>query len=454
MQEKNGVSQIRNWIKNSVSLKLITISILALCLLIPGSMVKSIIHERSNLNYQANEEVRAKWAYAQTICAPILSVPIVEEYIVDEEKIYRKSWYHFLPHELNVDAEVDPKTLKRGIYEVIVYNSDIDIAGSFSVPSDFESNQFYEIRWEDAFVTVGITDLRGIKNDLYLDWETQKINSIPGTKIQETIASGLTFPVSNLSPDFKDINFALSVELQGSSQLAFAPLGKTTKLHMSSEWPAPSFTGSFLPDEREVDKSGFIASWDILQINRNFPQHWENGDQTLSISSTIFGVDFILPSDAYQKSIRSIKYALMNIALTFLIFFIVEIFTRRKIHPFQYVMVGLSIILFYVLLVSLSEHVGFDEAYIIAATAVVSMIYLYSLTIFKSLKFSLFLLGLSIMNYGFIYITLQMTEYALLLGAVSMTTILALVMYGTRDIDWYNLSRITLENDDPLSEKE
>ena len=345
---------------------------------------------------------------------------------------------------------MEPKKLYRGIYEVIVYDSNIQLEGSFNMPEDFDKNAFTEIRWEEAFVTIGVSDLRGIKEDMNLNWNGQSIASIPGSKVNQIITSGLSFPIKDLKDNFQDLNFSVKMSLQGSSNLSFVPLGKNTELAMNSKWDSPSFVGSFLPDERNVSKTGFDASWQVLQINRNFPQHWQGNTYTHELSSAVFGVDFILPSDAYQKSIRSIKYALMNIALTFLIFFLVELFTKSRIHPFQYIMVGLSIILFYVLLVSLSEHIGFDRSYLISGTAVVSMIYLYSLSVFKSLKFSMYLLGLSIINFAFIYITLQMTEYALLLGAVSMTAILAMVMYGTRNIDWYNINKSKQEMTESL----
>lgn len=404
-------------------------------------MVKDIIHERSNLNYEANQEVRSKWAFAQTVTPPMISVPIVEEYIKDDEKSYYTSMYHFLPETLEIASNVEPRKLKRGIYEVIVYNSDVNITGSFSIPEEFDPSDYFEVKWDEAFATVGITDLRGIKNNIILDWNGNPLTSDPGSKINKIINSGLSFPLPNLKKESKGINFNLEIDLQGSTNLAFIPTGKNTKLKMSSSWPDPSFVGDFLPDSREITKDGFSADWEILQINRNFPQHWKNQEQVNLTSNSTFGVNFILPSDAYQKSIRSIKYALMNIVLTFLIFFIVEIFTKIKIHPFQYIMVGLSIVLFYILLVSISEHLNFDNSYLISAFSIISMIYLYSLSVFKSLKFSLYLLGLSILNYGFIYITLQMTEYALVLGAISMTTILAVVMYTTRNINWYALGK-------------
>ncbi len=445
-EEKKGLSQVRKWMRQSVSLKLFTISFLALCLLIPSSMVKSIIHERSGLNYQANMEVRSKWALSQQVYAPIVTVPVSEIHVHEDKQSIITSQYHFLPEDLEITSDITPETLRRGIYEVIVYDATMKLEGSLSLPKEFQENHYHQVHWDDAFVTVGISDLRGIKNDISLLWNEEEIFSVPGSK-NEMIHSGLSFPLKDLKKNNKDIAFSMALDLQGSEQLSFVPLGKNTEVNMTSTWDSPSFSGSFLPDFRDVRDDGFAADWQVLQINRNFPQHWQGSTYEHQINNAQFGVDFILPSDSYQKSIRSIKYALMNIALTFLIFFVVEIFTKSRIHPFQYIMVGLSIILFYVLLVSLSEHINFAKSYLISGTAVVSMIYLYSLSVFKSLKFSIYLLGLSILNYGFIYITLQMTDYALLLGAVSMAIILGAVMYGTRNIDWYNLHR----NEKPIA---
>ena len=404
-------------------------------------MVKSLIHERSGLNYSANIEVRSKWALDQRITAPILSVPITFNEIINDKITEVKTLYHFLPDQLNIASEVQPRMLKRGIYEVIVYDSKLELSGHFHMPSDFTSNDFDEIHWDKAFLTTGVSDLRGIQSNNHLIWNGDTISSVPGSR-NPTIVSGLTYSIDGLSEEnFDEIPFNLEIDLQGSEKLTFVPTGKITKSSMISDWDSPSFSGNFLPDNREVTKEGFKADWAILQINRNYPQHWQGNKYARELESSAFGVDFIKPSDSYQKSIRSVKYALMNISLTFLIFFLVEIFTKTKIHPFQYVIIGLSILLFYILLVSLSEHISFPKSYLISATSVVSMIYLYSLSVFKSLKFSIYLLVLSVLNYGFIYITLQMTDYALLLGSVCMTGILAAVMYGTRNIDWYQLQR-------------
>ncbi|MEM9340842.1 MAG: cell envelope integrity protein CreD, partial [Bacteroidota bacterium] len=210
---------------------------------------------------------------------------------------------------------------------------------------------------------------------------------------------------------------------------------------LNSSWNAPSFYGSFLPTEREITDKGFISKWNVLELNRNFPQSWV-GIHQHDISSSAFGVDLIIPIDDYQKSMRSAKYAVLTLSLTFLVFFLVEVMNKRKIHPFQYALVGLGICLFYILLISISEHTHFNFAYGISAAAIITMISLYSLTVFKRLKLSLILAATLIGIYAFVFVTLQLADFALLLGSIGLTVILGLTMFFTRNINWYKLGAI------------
>ena len=181
----------------------------------------------------------------------------------------------------------------------------------------------------------------------------------------------------------------------------------------------------------------------MLQLNRNFPQSWIDTGEAEKLQNAAFGVDLILPLDDYQKSMRSAKYAIMTIVLTFLIFFLVEILNGRKIHPFQYTLVGLALSLFYILLISISEHTNFNLAYAISTCAIVGMISLYSMSVFKMPKLSMLLVATLIGIYGFLFVTLQLADYALLMGSIGLTIILAITMYFTRNINWYKLNIAT-----------
>ena len=255
------------------------------------------------------------------------------------------------------------------------------------------------------------------------------------------IYSGVTINLPDIENIVnKTVDFDFILKLQGSQNMSFIPLGSTTKVNITSNWPSPSFNGNFLPDRREVTNEGFKANWKILQLNRNFPQAWIGTNQSEKMNNSAFGVDLILPLDDYQKSMRSAKYAVMTIALTFLIFFLVEILNGRKIHPFQYALVGLALCLFYILLVSISEHSNFNLAYSISTFAIVSMITLYSLSIFKVRKLTILMVITLIGIYGFLFVTLQLADYALLMGSVGLTLILGVTMYFTRNINWYKLN--------------
>ena len=448
-EEKTIFERINSWLKNSVSLKLFIIAFLVLLLLIPSAMIKSIIYERQALNEETTADVSANWANEQLVTGPILSIPLIyefdREYIVDNivkhEKVNVEEYFHLLPSQLNINGQVDPKKLARGLYEVVVFDSKSAISGSFDLNINPNKNGLKAIKWDDAFITIGISDLRGIKDEIAFHWGDKIIDVNSGSNIQSLISSGITASLPNLNgEEEKEVKFSFNLNLQGSKNLSYVPVGAITKVDLQSTWASPSFNGNFLPDARSVTEQGFTAKWKILQLNRNFPQSWTGEEQTNNLYQSTFGVDFILGLDDYQKSMRSAKYAVMTIVLTFLIFFLVEILNKRKIHPFQYTLVGLSLSLFYVLLISISEHANFNTAYIVSALSVVIMISLYSLSVFKSGKHSMLLVATLTGIYGFLFVTLQLTDYALLMGSIGLTVILAITMYFTRNINWYNLN--------------
>ncbi|WP_421892964.1 cell envelope integrity protein CreD [Marinoscillum sp.] len=441
MQEETNIPErISNWMKHSITLKLISITVLILLLLIPSSMIQTIIQERETLGQEVLKEVNSKWANAQLIKGPILSIPMVYEVEKDEKPTELIRYLNILPEDLEISGKVSPQQLKRGIYELVVYKSDLNLSGTFSVNHKIDRHQLKEIKWEEAFLTIGISDLRGIKDNIEVLWNDQKIKAEPGSKIREIVPSGVTVNLPDLiNSDMKVIHFAFKLDLQGSENLSFIPLGRTTNVNITSDWNSPSFNGNFLPNRRDISESSFSASWKILELNRNFPQSWIGNQYSNPLNEAAFGVDLILPLDDYQKSMRSAKYAILTIALTFLIFFLVEVMHGRKIHAFQYTLVGLSLCLFYVLLISISEHSNFNLAYGISTVAIISMISLYSLSVFRVRRISGLLVAVLCGVYGFVFVTLQLEDYALLLGAIGLTVILGATMYFTRNVDWYQL---------------
>lgn len=437
--ESTFTEKVNNWMKHSVMLKLGSIAALILLLLIPSSMITSIISERENLSNDAISEVSSKWANSQLINGPVLTIPLVYETQQKEETVEITRYLHILPETLRIAGNVEPQQLKRGIYEIVVYSSELDLSGGFQLGQKIDQNGLKSIHWKDAFLTVGLSDLRGIKENILVNWNGQSLKAEPGSRITALIPSGVTFYLPDLEKSKGVLPFDFHLSFQGSEKLSFVPLGSTTEVSIKSPWSSPSFNGNFLPTDRDVSEAGFSANWKVLQLNRNFPQSWIGDNYQTSIWNSSFGMDLILPLDDYQKSMRSAKYAIMTIALTFLIFFLVEILNGRRIHAFQYTLVGLSLCLFYILLISISEHSNFNLAYGLSTFSIVSMISLYSLSVFKAPKITALLFVVLFGIYGFVFVTLQLADYALLLGSVGLTLILAATMYFTRHVNWYQL---------------
>lgn len=456
-QEKSTFEKINQSIRNSITIKLSVVGILILLLMIPTSMIESIIWERKSLNEQANHEASNLWAKGQQVNGPIMVIPLLYEW-VENGKTYNqtKKWY-VLPENLNIDGNLEPKKLKRGIYEVVVYSSDLKVNGNFNIEEDVEQYRLKEIQYDQAYLTIGISDLRGIKNQIEVNWEDEKLEVKPGSQIPDYINTGVTVNLPKMEVDStSNFNFSFNLELQGSLYICFVPLGGTTKVNLESSWDSPKFDGNFIPDNRNVTDTGFTADYTILQLNRNFPQAWVDKNHNANLQEANFFVYLLVPLDNYAKAIRSSKYALMTIGLTFLIFFLVEIINKRKIHPFQYTLVGMALSLFYILLVSISEHFTFDQSFGISALGIITMIGLYSVSVFKSKKLTGILIITLIGIYGFLFVTLQMADYALLMGGIGLTVILAATMYFTRKINWYKPNASSIlekENSNPEIEE-
>ena len=421
--------------KSSIGIKLIIVCSLIVILLIPVSMIMALVKEREERRNETIKEVSSKWGNEQTIAGPILTIPY-KVYLKDKnDKVIELIKYaHFLPEELNIKGDILPEIRYRGIYEVVVYRSELKFNGNFSSP-DFKDLGVLgkNVVWKDAFVSVGIPDMRGIEEYIEMKWNESKFLFNPGIKVTEIINSGVSIklPLEKKS----GYNFSFSISLDGSKNLNFVPLGKETNVYLKSKWTNPSFDGAFLPDERKIDDKGFEAKWKVLNLNRNYPQQWLG--KAYNIYNSVFGVNLLLPVDEYQKIMRSVKYAAMIISLTFLIFFFVEVLNKKRIHPIQYILVGLGLCIFYTLLLSISEQTNFNFAYIISSVAVIALIEAYSKTVFKN-NFLTIILGSSLLIvYSFVYIILQLQDYALLMGSIGLFVILAIAMYLSRKVDWY-----------------
>jgi len=440
---------VKNNSGERLALKSIIITSLVLVLWAATFLIQSLIDERQNRQVEAINEVSSKWGHRQTISGPVLTVPYIEyeknpDAYKEPNNPYLKvlKYAHFLPERLNVEGKLYPEKRYRGIYEVVVYNSSLNAKGKFSSPDFAALNIPKEnIVYDDAFVSVGINDLRGIEEEISLQWNSEKKSMNPGIASNDVLGSGISTPIKIAAGDTtkSSYDFSFNMKLKGSELMYFTPLGKETDIKLSAGWGTPSFDGAFLPDTRTVSDTNFAANWKVLHLNRNYPQSWKGS--SYDIGSSAFGVNLLTPVDNYQKSTRSVKYAIMIIMLTFVVIFFIEILNQRSIHPFQYILIGLGLCIFYSLLIAVSEHTSFNFSYLISGAATVILISAYAKSVFKENKLVALVGGVLTILHGYIFSLIQLEDYALLMGSIGLFIVLALMMYYSRKIDWYNLGK-------------
>jgi inner membrane protein len=430
-------------IRHSVTFKLFSMLFLLLLAMIPVAFVQALVNERQGLQREAEREVNQKWADQQTLQGPVLTVPYDQITVSTEEKGKKKTvktrrFMHVLPETLKITGQLEPQKLHRGIYDIVVYSSALNLQGHFdttllknmSVPDE-------NIHWSQAFISLGLSDLRGIEASIVMQWAGANKVFDPGTVTDHLFEKGVHVPVALAAKTLsKNVPFALDLKLKGNQRLFFAPVGKETEVQLKAPWGSPSFDGAFLPTERTVSETHFEARWKVLHLNRNYPQFWENAQY--KFEDSYFGVYLIEPVDHYHKVERSVKYALFFIGLTFLTFFFVEVITKRLVHPLQYLLVGFALSVFYTLLLSISEQIGFDKAYGIAAVMTVGLITAYAAGFLKSRRLTLAMGSILTTLYTFIYIIIYQQDYALLMGSLGLFLVLALVMFFSRKLDLGN----------------
>jgi inner membrane protein len=458
--------RFNRWIQDSIMVKLFSIGFLILILLIPSAWIESLIYERQQRADAVIEEVADKWSGTQTISGPVLIIPFKTFEVINRGKDGTETIEHvekafFLPHQLDITGNVDPQVLHRGIFDAVVYESSLDVNAVFTKP-DFKNLSIPEemVLWKDAYMVFGITDVRGIKDSLTFMAGDRQLEAEPSNNIgisirknfrsdypqnhgqisddQQTpdaLNNGITTKLHWENADSFTGNIAVKLNLKGSRRLDFIPTGKTTTVNLAGTWNNPSFDGEFLPETREITESGFTASWKVLHFNRPFPQQWTENNQELSGAD--FGVKLLIPVDQYQKSTRTAKYGILIILLTFMSLFLVEITQKIRIHPFQYILIGAALIIYYTLLLSFSEHVGYNLAYIISSLATVALISAYSTTFFDHKKLVILFSGLLLVFYLFIYVIILQQDFSLLLGSIGLFLIIGTLMYFSRKVRWY-----------------
>ncbi|HEY3405129.1 MAG TPA: cell envelope integrity protein CreD [Ohtaekwangia sp.] len=463
----NVFERLNRWIQESIMVKLFSIGFLILILLIPSAWIEDLIRERQNRSDQVIQEVADKWSGSQTISGPILVIPFTKREIIDRGKEGKEIREHvekafFLPETLSMDGTVDPEILHRGIFDAVVYESSLQVKSVFTRP-DFKSLNIAEsdVIWNGAHMIFGITDLRGISENPTLlvggksctaepsnnigvlihpsqketSTDTDEIRYYAAPAVDIESGSGIIVKLGWENAENFVGDVAIKLNLKGSRKLDFVPAGKTTDVKLSGPWADPSFNGEFLPATREVSESGFTASWKVLHFNRPFSQQWVEANQHLRGSD--FGVKLLIPVDQYQKSIRTSKYGILVILLTFMALFLVEITQKVRIHPFQYILIGAALIIYYTLLLSFSEHVGYNMAYVISSVATVLLISLYATSFMRSTRLVILLTFLLTIFYTFIFVIILQQDFSLVLGSIGLFVIIGFLMYFSRKVKWY-----------------
>ena len=436
---------------------MLIVAILTTILLIPLSFIKNLIHERMERQEVVVNEINKKWGKEVLLYGPILKVPYKKHIITkvhnaitglnNNESVTSTSYAYFFPKELNIKSIINPQEKQRGIYKTAVYKSAIDITGSFTKP-DFSEREINDedILWDKTKLIIQTSNLKGVNSLVEIEmhknlysFESKYEHKITTShhselnlhKLESKSIKKEDLPLTN------DVSFNLKININGSKQIRFIPIGKETNINIKSNWKTANFIGEYIPyNSDKISDKGFDAKWKILDINRPFPQEFFNGIPDLKAYA--FGVNFMIPVDEYQKIERSAKYGFLVISLTFLIFFLIQTMSKITIHPFQYLMIGIALTMFYTLLISISEHSSYLKAYLIAGSAVIALITFYSKAILKDVKFSFFIGGSLTILYTFIFVIIQLENYALLVGSIGLFVILASVMYVSRKIDWQN----------------
>lgn len=435
--------------------KMAGITFVILLLLIPLHLVHSVLNERLARRDTAVEEITSSWGAAQSIIGPVLVVPYRytskswKEQPAGDGKLQRVEVVEtavaracFLPATLGVDGTIEPSVLHRGIYNAVVYR------GRFALTAEFDRPDFTpwriedkDVLWDDAVVAFAIPDLRGVKEILQVKWGGADHPVLPGSRLPG-FASGVFAQAGGLRELKGRVPLRLELPLNGSGGVRFAPVGAQNSVKLTSPWPDPSFRGAFLPVERKVTSTGFEATWQVSYYGRDYGQQWTEREAAgaltpASAGASLFGADFLPGIDAYRNVERAIKYGVLFLVLVFAAFFLFEVLSRLRIHPFQYALVGAAFCLFYLGLLSFSEFIPFGLAYLAAAGVTTAMITFYCMKVLRGGRRTAIVAGLLAAIYGYLYIALQLQDYALLFGTAGLFAMFAVVIVATRNVDWY-----------------
>ncbi len=465
--------------QRSLFFKALIIFVLTLLIAIPLMMIEGTIRSRIHYRNEAVRSIAEDSVSSQTLLGPLLIVPYTEHYQEEEieevskQKVLRsrklKRQIFIFPDQLTLNATIDTDQRYRGMHKVLVYSGQHKITGDYEIPrldalAHEKSNSSITIG--EPYISLGLSDTRGLKNVPKISFAQNDYEFKQNSRL-DRFTHGLHAPVplAQLQQGGK-MAFDLSLTIDGIEQMAFVPIAKNNQFTVSSKWQHPQFFGRFLPSakptERKIDGNGFSVVWNISSLSSNAQQQifdtecctTNSANRNNSIPAVdyvaaaqavgqidSFGVAFIEPVNAYSQSDRATKYGLLFVALSFAAFFLFEILKQLPIHPVQYTLVGLALVLFFLLLLSLSEHIAFWKAYLIASLACISLIAVYLANALRSWKRGLgFGIALSVL-YAVLFGLLQSENNALIMGSALLFAVLTAIMLVTRKVDWYQIGK-------------
>lgn len=430
---------------NPLFAKTLVIGLIVIGLLVPLSQVESLVSERSAMRASAEERVAQGWGRAQDLGGPVLLIPVDTRAVDPEDarrEIVRRDLRFLLPETLDVVADLTPQERHSGIYRVNGYTASVAMTARFrsdALQGVLDVSPESKVAWSEAKLLLPVSDLRGIREITEVSLNGAALAMSPSVG---GVLSGIAAPVDLSADAVGGTTFAFRGVVAGTKNFSVMPFGRSTAVRIRSSWPHPSFSGAFLPAHYKLDDKGFDASWQILEVNRDYPQRWDNGGVPGErIAASAFGVSLYDPVDVYQRNFRAIHYAILFIAITFLSLYLWEQIARRRLHAMQYLLVGLALATFYLLLIALSEHMSFALAYALAAAGQITVLGGYLVGAMRArLAGSIATAGIAAV-YGALYLLVLSEQYALLLGALLLFAILAAVLWVTRRLDWYQMAR-------------
>ncbi|APM72443.1 TPA: cell envelope integrity protein CreD [Klebsiella pneumoniae] len=429
-------------LKSPLFWKITTLIGCIVLLSLPLMMVRELINERADYRSEVVDAIEQSTSGSQKLAGPLIAIPITETLTRMEnqkEVNYQRSWvYYWLPESLAVTGKQTVESRRVGIYSGQVWHNVLQIKASFD-PLRLAALRKTNIVLGQPRLVVSVGDARGIGAIHAPEVNGSVLSVEPGLGISGD-GAGIHMPMPALAEDNKPLEIAFSLDLNGTGEFSLVPLGRNSELQLTSNWPHPGFLGSFLPTQREVSAAGYRAHWQSSWFANDMGSYFKDDMEIPWSRLPAFSADVMSLADQYQLTDRATKYAILLIGLTFMAFFVFESLTRRPLHPMQYLLVGLSLVLFYLVLLALSEHIGFTAAWLAASLSGAVMNGIYLQAVLRGWRNSLLFVAALLLLDGVMWFLLHSEDSALLLGTGVLALALSVLMFLTRRVDWYALS--------------